>query len=182
VYQGIGAKSDFNQGKYIIMDITNHLKNALTAATGHWILILQAAGISPQFLQNKHGPCPICGGKDRFRLDNIDGRGTYFCNQCGAGDGLNLLKKFTGFATSEALSFIEKYLGWSEFNSKKSKHVMTHITPIVAKALSSRSVELQRMVAYIQSRAIMARPEHPYLVLKKIPATGLRSIQRCSHP
>lgn len=38
-----------------------------------------------------HGPCPHCGGKDRFRMDDLEGRGTWFCNQCGAGDGLDLV-------------------------------------------------------------------------------------------
>lgn len=35
----------------------------------------------------------MCGGKDRFRWDDKDGRGTYYCNQCGAGDGYTLLRK-----------------------------------------------------------------------------------------
>ena len=40
----------------------------------------------------RHCPCPVCGGKDRFRFDNKDGRGTYICNQCCSGDGLELIK------------------------------------------------------------------------------------------
>lgn len=28
----------------------------------------------------RHGPCPICGGKDRFRVDNKDDDGTWYCN------------------------------------------------------------------------------------------------------
>ncbi|MDI5829610.1 hypothetical protein MJN51_36035, partial [Salmonella enterica subsp. enterica serovar Kentucky] len=35
----------------------------------------------------RHAPCPACGGKDRFRFDD-NGRGSFICNQCGAGDGL----------------------------------------------------------------------------------------------
>ncbi|NYY79755.1 hypothetical protein DMH17_06695 [Raoultella planticola] len=35
----------------------------------------------------------MCGGADRFRFDDKEGRGTWFCNQCGAGDGLKLVEK-----------------------------------------------------------------------------------------
>lgn len=35
----------------------------------------------------------MCGGKDRFRFDNKEGRGTWICNQCGSGDGWAMLQK-----------------------------------------------------------------------------------------
>jgi len=37
----------------------------------------------------------LCGGKDRWRFDDRDGLGTYFCSNCGAGDGFTLLSKKT---------------------------------------------------------------------------------------
>jgi hypothetical protein len=54
-------------------------------ATGRWREILPQLGVDPWFLVNKQGPCPVCGGKDRFRWDDRDGTGSYFCNQCGPG-------------------------------------------------------------------------------------------------
>lgn len=50
-----------------------------------------------------HGPCPVCGGKDRFRFDDKDGRGTWFCSQCDpqSGGGLLLLSRFLGKPTIE---------------------------------------------------------------------------------
>lgn len=39
----------------------------------------------------KHQPCPICGGKDRFMCDDKDGTGSWHCNNCGAGYGLQLI-------------------------------------------------------------------------------------------
>lgn len=50
-----------------------------------------------------HGPCPMCGGKDRFRFDDKDGRGTWFCSQCDpqSGGGLLLLSRFLGKPTVE---------------------------------------------------------------------------------
>ncbi len=55
-----------------------------------WSSILAALDISVPS-GGKHGSCPACGGKDRFRFDDKEGRGTWFCNQCGHGDGLDLI-------------------------------------------------------------------------------------------
>lgn len=63
---------------------------------GRWKSILPKFDISGQYLTGKHCPCPICGGKDRFRFDNKEGNGTFFCTHCGAGDGISLIKLKTG--------------------------------------------------------------------------------------
>lgn len=63
----------------------------ITAQSRHrWRAILSALAI-PVPSGGKHGACPACGGKDRFRFDDKEGRGTWFCNQCGHGDGLDLV-------------------------------------------------------------------------------------------
>lgn len=69
-------------------------------ATG-WAEALERAGIDPTHLRNKHGPCPICGGKDRFRFDNKRCEGNWICNQCGAGNGFTLLMR------AKQLNFVE---------------------------------------------------------------------------
>ena len=50
-------------------------------------------GVPAKALTNRHGPCPVCGGKDRFRFDDKGGRGTWICSTCGAGDGIELVKR-----------------------------------------------------------------------------------------
>ena len=67
-----------------------------------WPSVLAQLGIPESALRNKHGPCPACGGKDRFRFDNKNGRGTYYCNGCGAGDGFQLLERVHGWPFVEA--------------------------------------------------------------------------------
>ena len=59
-------------------------------ARGRWRSILPQLGVAAKHLVNRHGPCPICGGRDRFRFDDREGRGTWFCNACGSGDGVAL--------------------------------------------------------------------------------------------
>ncbi|MCW5705488.1 MAG: hypothetical protein KIT82_23260, partial [Bradyrhizobium sp.] len=40
-------------------------------ARGRWKQILSvAAGIDSRHLDGKHHPCPMCGGKDRWRFDD----------------------------------------------------------------------------------------------------------------
>lgn len=69
---------------------------------GRWDVILPALGIGPLFLRNRHGPCPLCGGRDRFRWDNREGSGSYFCGGCGPGTGFTLAQKMlkADFATT----------------------------------------------------------------------------------
>ncbi|HCN2441090.1 TPA: toprim domain-containing protein, partial [Escherichia coli] len=58
----------------------------------------------------RHAPCPACGGKDRFRFDD-NGRGSFICNQCGAGDGLDLIKRVNNCDTTEAALLAADVLG-----------------------------------------------------------------------
>ena len=60
-----------------------------------WRPILEHYGIEARFLRNKHGPCPICAGTDRFRFDDKNGEGSWICSHCGAGDGFDLIIKKT---------------------------------------------------------------------------------------
>jgi putative DNA primase/helicase len=55
--------------------------------SGHWTSILSAlAGLTSEQLTDKHQPCPLCGGKDRYRFDDLDGTGSWYCNNCGGKD------------------------------------------------------------------------------------------------
>jgi putative DNA primase/helicase len=47
--------------------------NTIERARHRWREILPRLGIETRFLVNKHGPCPLCRGKDRFRFDDRDG-------------------------------------------------------------------------------------------------------------
>ncbi|WP_235919533.1 toprim domain-containing protein [Aureimonas psammosilenae] len=76
-------------------------------ALGRWRGILPAIGVPAKALSNRHGPCPMCGGKDRFRFDDKGGRGTWICSKCGAGDGIELVKLFQGVEFREAAQLIE---------------------------------------------------------------------------
>lgn len=85
--------------------------NTIEDACGRWREILPQLGIAHRFLKNQHGPCPLCGGRDRFRWDNRDGSGSYYCNQCGPGMGIHLIRKLHGWDHATACRAIDEIIG-----------------------------------------------------------------------
>lgn len=88
------------------MELKQQARNA-------WTGFLESQGIGAAHLTRKHGPCPMCGGKDRFRYINKQGDGTFVCNTCTpkGGSGFDLLMKFRNLEFSECCRLLEKYLG-----------------------------------------------------------------------
>lgn len=95
------------------------MPNTLDAASGRWPEILQAlGGVHPEQLTDEHQPCPACGGTDRFRWDDDDGPGGWFCNQCGGkdhagggGTGVDLLMRLRDWDLKTALRHVDGFLG-----------------------------------------------------------------------
>lgn len=81
------------------------------AAKGRWRGILQHFGIPAQNLDGRQHACPLCGGKDRWRFDDLEGRGTSICNQCGARDGAALVVAMTGRGYGDVLGEIDGLVG-----------------------------------------------------------------------
>ena len=82
-------------------------------ATGQWGYILPALGVGVEYLTNKHKSCPACGGKDRFRYDDKQGRGTFVCGQMDglSGDGFALVQHVYQCDFKEAVRLVAGVLG-----------------------------------------------------------------------
>lgn len=95
--------------------MTSRLDAAMVreAARGRWPTILQALNIVVPNGPKKHGPCPVCTGADRFRFDDRDGHGSFFCNQCvpKAGDGFALTMRCLKLSFPEMLTTVAGVLG-----------------------------------------------------------------------
>ena len=139
-------------------------------ARGQWGNIFHALGITVP-AQGKHGACPVCGGKDRFRVDDKEGKGTWFCNQCDphAGDGLDLVCKATGKDNKAASLLVAQALGLSAGID------MATIKANETKAKQQAEQEQQREQAKHKAAAELAHnivnqcqpaKGHPYLVGK----------------
>lgn len=103
----------------IVADKTVH------AARGKWRGILMALGMPESFLRNRHGPCPLCGGKDRFRFDNRDSAGTWICSHCGAGDGMDLAMRFTGREFRDVANEVDAIVCRTNFPTDRPRERLT---------------------------------------------------------
>ncbi|UUP19529.1 DUF7146 domain-containing protein [Nitratireductor thuwali] len=88
-------------------------EDLISRCQGMWRAILPALGIPETALTGSKCPCPICGGKDRFRFDDRKptGSGSWICNQCGAGYGVHLIEKVNGWTRGQAFDAIKGVLG-----------------------------------------------------------------------
>ena len=80
-------------------------------AKGNWAnILLRHAPVLEKIIQRgkKHGPCPLCGGKDRARCHNdFDETGGIICNKChGGADGIAVLQWVNKWSFTEALQII----------------------------------------------------------------------------
>jgi putative DNA primase/helicase len=92
-----------------------------SAAQGKWRGILFALGVEESFLTGKNGPCPLCGGKDRWRFTDFNDTGAWVCTHCGTGDGFELLKLLRNWSYAEAAKEIERVVGTVKAEPQRRK-------------------------------------------------------------
>lgn len=93
---------------------------------GRWRSMLPALGVPAANLTGKHGPCPICNeGKDRFRFDDKEGSGSFYCTRCGSGDGIALVMRVRRIDFRAAKALIEEQLPGSSVQIRKAQQAGT---------------------------------------------------------
>jgi putative DNA primase/helicase len=144
--------------------------STIDRAQGRWREILPLFGIDTRFLRNKHGPCPVCGGKDRFRFDDKNGNGTFYCNHCGAGNGLTLIMQLKRWDFRTAACEVDKIIGDRPAAPVRQQHPngwrqpIWDIKAILNGATNPAIVEsyLRRRGLSISSPALLGHPACPY--------------------
>ncbi|HAU9186406.1 TPA: hypothetical protein JEX64_002470 [Escherichia coli] len=111
---------------------SRYILAVVEAAEGQWSLILRRLVIDvPPVGQG--GPCPACGGDDRFTFDDKEGRGTFICRKCPdetdayyqAGDGLELVRRVASVrfgspvSTYQAARLVGNVLGLVDATSER---------------------------------------------------------------
>lgn len=84
-----------------------------------------------------HGPCPSCGGTDRFHVwpEQNEGQGGYWCRACGkAGDAIQFLRDFDGKTFQEACAFLNIHIEEKDYRPPAPKrkpefHPVEHKSP-----------------------------------------------------
>lgn len=149
--------------------------NTVDRARGRWREILPQLGVEIRFLVNKHGPCPMCGGRDRFRFDDLDGSGSYYCNQCGAGTGVILIRKLHGWDHATACAEIDKMIGADRGVVRTAKTT----TARPDDGASRRRAQIERLIAEARATHVV----RDYLSRRGIVAISpaLRGHPRCPY-
>lgn len=132
-------------------------------ARGKWQSILPALGVDKKYLSNKHGPCPACGGEDRYRFDDKAGSGSFYCNGCGAGSGVDLVMRVAGVDFIGAKQLIEEQL----------PDAVVHVPKVEQGLDPDRYIRLWRAGSTITEND----PSGSYLVSRGIGLEGISSLR-----
>lgn len=94
----------------------NHQKeDVLPKAAAIWPdILVNLAGIdSSIFDHRKEHPCPLCGGKTRFRYRNKPAglERPFYCNHCGSKNGIEFFIAYTGMDYCSAINSVGDYIG-----------------------------------------------------------------------
>lgn len=118
------------------------IQDVRAKANGHWEGILQRLGIPTN---RQESECPNCGGNTRYRFDDKEGRGTYFCSHCGAGTGLDLVMKVNKCDARQAAEQVAEVLALPlpvvmPASEKPDNRLITErVNSLVAKSISGQS-------------------------------------------
>jgi putative DNA primase/helicase len=126
-------------------------RDTLERAQHRWREILPLLGVGTQFLTNKHSPCPLCGGCDRFRYDDRDGSGSYICGQCGAGVGIIMVRKLKGWDHKTACDEIDRILGEIGYQPASAPSARTNGTEGGRLARVQRALEEARSPRIVET-------------------------------
>ncbi|MBJ8365006.1 DUF927 domain-containing protein [Citrobacter cronae] len=148
------------------------------AAAGQWPFVLAGLNIDVPDSPRKHTACPACGGKDRFRFDD-DGRGAHFCNSCGAGDGLELVKKVNNCDATRAAQLVADALGMnvhgmrepsSQGGDLQQQSQADRRAALAQQQAEDRAARATRFTAKLTALTAQAQPVEPtYLAGKGLP-------------
>jgi len=154
------------------------IRQVSDAAAGRWPDVLSSMGIDVPASPSAQVACPACGGKDRFRFDD-DGRGAHFCNVCGAGDGLELVKKVNSCDATRAAQLVADVLGMNVHGMREpsrqggdhQRQSQAHRRAALAQQQAEeRAARATRFTAKLTALTAQAKPGEPaYLAGKGLP-------------
>jgi len=159
---GGGYDTRTSSGRSAVLPDIKHL------ARNRWPSILEALGIDPRYLTGKHGPCPVCGGKDRFRFTDKDGDGLHICNQHGSGDGFRLLMDVYGWDFKHTVKEVSALVDTATLSTPKPQKSPEQIRADLKRVFDGckKAVWTDPVGLYLKGRRITAMPDvlcHPGL-------------------
>ncbi|HFW3113003.1 TPA: DUF927 domain-containing protein [Salmonella enterica subsp. diarizonae serovar 61:r:-] len=144
------------------------IREVTQAAAGRWPFVLAGLNISVPDSPRKHAPCPVCGGKDRFRFDD-GGRGSFFCNQCGAGDGLDLIQKVNHCNATEAAVMVADVLSIDYREAETDDTASQRKDQREAERRKTEQERRQQAAAEAEKRQALFSAKYRALAAKSVP-------------
>lgn len=120
-------------------------------ARDRWPDILERSGLSADYLRRgRPGPCPLCGGRDRYTFDDKYGDGDYYCRGCGPGKGLKLLMSYHDWdwlkAVDEVLTILQDPQAQRIFDEKASMRFQQRaVSDLTQEVVAERREKLKRL-------------------------------------
>lgn len=117
------------------------------------------------------GPCPVCGGRDRFAINAA--RGVWNCRHCGGGDGIALVRHVLGCDLAGALDWLvgaaDVKIDPAEAERRAKAHAQAQATA-AARAEKERAAAIAAARAiWAEGRAIPGTPVQEYLTRRGLP-------------
>lgn len=133
-------------------------QKTVEAAKGKWHSIL-TRWVDGKYFDGKHHPCPLCGGKDRFRFLDFKGSGSWVCNHCSPKPqaGMELLIQYTGQPFRDLAKEIDEFVGNIQADAPKPEKDFSQIIKRVSKGVQ-RDIRLTPVYKYLRSRGINIIP------------------------
>ncbi|CRG52658.1 TOPRIM and DUF927 domain-containing protein [Yersinia wautersii] len=136
------------------------VEDVRSKAKGHWEAIFQRLDIPTN---RSEGECPSCGGKTRYRFDDREGRGTYYCSHCGAGTGLDLVMKVNQCDARSAAEMVAGVMALPLPEPKPAREkpqsniaIADKVAALVAKTVSGESQYLLNKGLPSPSKALLS--------------------------
>ena len=135
------------------------MESILDVVKGRWIPVLKTLGVPDKYLGIKHGPCPFCGGKDRYRFTDYEGAGMYICNSCGNGNGWKFMQQYFDVNFRQAVEMIEPLVGLAKLEEYEAPVKKDPVPALRYIASQAKHITYNSVGRYLESRGFKASPE-----------------------
>ncbi len=132
------------------------VEDVMKAANGKWPSLLLSLGFSERVVSGKHGPCPMCEGKDRFRMIDLEGGCKWICNQCGGGDAMNLVQLAMNMTFQQAADKVRPMVCGASYSTAPKKPDSAAIKRLIGRLMDSwrAAQNKDELSRYLEARGL----------------------------
>lgn len=157
-------------------------EKAEVIAKGRWPEILIAAGMSADYFTGRAGPCPLCGGRDRY-LWSKKYDGVWVCRKCTEGryrQPMDLLMQHMDYTFAQAADHVRDYIKGNGYSSKQRE---AFAAAAAADRREDRDYQLRKMTRIWEASTEIEAGDPVDLYLRlRVPGLNFRPRMVRFHP